>query len=169
MKTILTVLLFAACAAPACAQTAAPAGTKSETAPAPGKKAAKAAPADAQKPAAPAAAKPAAAQKAAARPAPKPADQEAEESVVMIDSKGDPDETGRFSAGSYGGDQEDPSPLAGGMPASYGQLKGVMNDGGRSLLVLESPEDGAITFVQVTAGKAGVTWKLVDRILRSAD
>ena len=44
-----------------------------------------------------------------------------------------------------------------------------MNDGGRTLLVLESPDDGTITFVQVIAGKAGVSWKLVDRVPRSLD
>jgi hypothetical protein len=59
--------------------------------------------------------------------------------------------------------------VPGGIPASYGQCKGVMNDGGRTLLVFESADDGAISFVQVTLGKAGAAWKLVDRIYRSAE
>ena len=113
------------------------------------------------------AAAPAAAPAAKAKPDAK-ADQEGEESVVMIDSKADIDETGRFSAA--GGDQDEQQPaVPGGLPASYGQLKGVLNEGGRSLLVFESPDDGAITFVQVTVGRTGVAWKLVDRIPRSGD
>jgi len=95
----------------------------------------------------------------------KEADQDAEESVVMIDSKSDAEDNGSFNAGE---DREDVA-VPGGLPSSYGQCKGVMNEGGRTLLVFESPEDGAVSFVQVTVGKAGVSWKLVDRIARSAD
>ena len=54
------------------------------------------------------------------------------------------------------------------MPASYGQLKGTLSDGGRSLLVFES-DDGTISFVQIFTGKNAVSWKLVSRIYRSAD
>ena len=56
-----------------------------------------------------------------------------------------------------------------GLPSSYGQCKGVIADAGRNLLIFESPDDGSVSFVQVTVGKANVSWKLVDRIPRSAD
>jgi hypothetical protein len=96
-----------------------------------------------------------------AKPAPK-AVEEQEESMVMIDDKADSD----YSRSSSSDDQP---AVPGGIPASYGQCKGVMNDGGRTLLVFESADDGAISFVQVTLGKAGAAWKLVDRIYRSAE
>ncbi|HAT71221.1 MAG TPA: hypothetical protein DCS63_00195 [Elusimicrobia bacterium] len=102
------------------------------------------------------------------RPAAKTNEEDAEESGVMIDSKSDAEETGRFAAAGSREEAEEPA-VAGGLPSSYGQLKGVMNDAGRSLLVFESPDDGSITFVQVTAGKNNVVWKLVDRIPRSLD
>ncbi|OGR53229.1 MAG: hypothetical protein A2049_06130 [Elusimicrobia bacterium GWA2_62_23] len=166
MKNTLFALLLAACAAPAFAQEAQPAAQPGKTeAAAPQKKTtrAKAKPAPAQ-----AAAQPAPARKAVKQEPAKPAE-EPEESVVMIDSKAEPEEIGRFSAAGYAPDQEEQPAVPGGMPSSYGQLKGVMNDGGRTLLVLESPDDGTITFVQVIAGKAGVSWKLVDRVPRSLD
>jgi hypothetical protein len=172
MKTALFALLLAA-AAPAFAQGAAAVPQDKPAADTPQKKTprAKARPAaataDAKTSPAPAS-QPAPAKKAVKQEPVKPAE-EPEESVVMIDSKAEPEETGRFSAAGYAADQDEAPAVPGGMPASYGQLKGVMNDGGRSLLVLESPDDGAITFVQVTAGKAGVSWKLVDRIPRSLD
>lgn len=172
MKNTLFALLLAACAAPVLAQEAQPAAQPEKpAAAAPQKKAprAKARPAPAKEAAAAApAAQSAPAKKAVKQEPAKPAE-EPEESVVMIDSKAEPEETGRFSAAGYAPDQDEAPAVPGGMPSSYGQLKGVMNDGGRSLLVLESPDDGAITFVQVTAGKAGVSWKLVDRIPRSLD
>jgi|GEM_PF-1222132 len=172
MKNTLFALLLAAFAAPAFAQEAQPAAQpENPAAAAPQKKTprAKAKPAPAATPAAAApAAQPAPARKAVKQEPAKPAE-EPEESVVMIDSKAEPEETGRFSAAGYAPDQEEQPAVPGGMPSSYGQLKGVMNDGGRTLLVLESPDDGAITFVQVIAGKAGVSWKLVDRIPRSLD
>lgn len=93
-------------------------------------------------------------------------EQEAEESVVMIDSKGDGGETESPSA--YGAEQEERA-VPGGLPSSYGQCKGVIADAGRNILIFESPDDGAVSFVQVTVGKANVSWKLVDRIPRSAD
>jgi len=132
-------------------------------------------------------AKPAAAKPAAAAPvttaqaAPKPAAaapakktepvkpaakavEEQEESMVMIDDKADSDYSRVSSA-----DADEQPAVPGGIPASYGQCKGVMNDGGRTLLVFESADDGAISFVQVTLGKTGAAWKLVDRIYRSAE
>jgi len=104
----------------------------------------------------------------APRPAARADEADAEESGVMIDSKSDAEETGRFAAAGPETDREEPA-VTGGLPSSYGQLKGVLNDAGRSLLVFESPDDGSITFVQVTAGKNKVVWKLVDRIQRSQD
>jgi hypothetical protein len=107
-----------------------------------------------------------AAKSAAARPAPdRQADQENEDSVVMIDSKSDAEDNGSFSAGEGREDRAVP----GGIPSSFGQCKGTLTEGGRSLLVFESADDGALSFVQVIVGKAGVSWKLVDRIPRSAD
>ena len=132
-------------------------------------------------------AKPAAAKPAAAAPvttaqaAPKPAAavpakktepvkpaakavEEQEESMVMIDDKADSDYSRVSSA-----DADEQPAVPGGIPSSYGQCKGVMNDGGRTLLVFESADDGAISFVQVTLGKTGAAWKLADRIYRSAE
>ena len=68
-----------------------------------------------------------------------------------------------------GVDAERGADVPGGLPSSYGQCKGVMNEGGRTILIFESLDDGAIYFVQVNVGKNSVSWKLVDRILRSAD
>ncbi len=96
-------------------------------------------------------------------------DQSEEEGAVMIDAKSDEDYSGRFSdnepAAAAG--PEEPA-VPGGMPASYGQLKGTLNDGGRNLLIFEN-EDGIISFVQIFAGKNAVSWKLVSRIYRSPD
>ena len=116
-------------------------------------------------------AQPAAAVKKAVKAAPakaaadKQADQDNEESVVLIDSKGDAEDNGSFSAGE---DREERT-VPGGIPSSFGQCKGTITEGGRSLLVFESADDGTISFVQVVVGKASVSWKLVDRIPRSAD
>ncbi len=90
-------------------------------------------------------------------------EQEAEESVVMIDSKGEVE-----SPSAYGAGQEERA-VPGGLPSSYGQCKGVIVDAGRNLLIFESPDDGSVSFVQVTVGKANVSWKLVGRIPRSGD
>ncbi len=170
---IVIIAALLACAAGAGAQDqagAAPAAKSAAAAPAPAaRKKAKAvpkspakAPAAQAAPAGPAQPKPRPAQPAAAK-----ADQESDEAVVMIDSKADLDETGRFAAAE--GDQEEGPAAQGGLPSSYGQLKGALNEGGRSLLVFENPDDGALTFVQVSAGRNGVAWKLVDRIPRSGD
>lgn len=113
-------------------------------------------------------AQPAAAKKAAAAVKPaaaRQADQDNEESVVMIDSKSDAEDNGSFSSGE---DREERT-VPGGIPSSFGQCKGTITEGGRSLLVFESADDGTISFVQITIGKSGVSWKLVDRIPRSAD
>ncbi|MEK7721976.1 MAG: hypothetical protein AAB359_06265 [Elusimicrobiota bacterium] len=96
----------------------------------------------------------------------KPDEQDAEESGVMIDSKAGAEEAG--SPGAYGVEQDERA-APGGLPSSYGQCKGVINDADRSILVFENPEDGAVSFVQMTVGKTNVSWKLVDRIPRSAD
>lgn len=93
-------------------------------------------------------------------------EQEAEESVVMIDSKGEAGEAEAPAA--YGAEQEERA-VPGGLPSSYGQCKGVIADAGRNILIFESPDDGSVSFVQVTVGKANISWKLVDRIPRSAD
>ncbi len=98
-----------------------------------------------------------------AKPAAKPAEDQ-EESMVMIDDKADQDYSRVSSA-----DADEQPAVPGGIPASYGQCKGVMTDAGRTLLVFESADDGAISFVQVTLGKTGAAWKLVDRIYRSAE
>jgi len=107
-----------------------------------------------------------AAPKQTAAPAKKPEPakpvEDQEESVVMIDDRTDSDYTRVSSA------EEQPAG-PGGIPSSYGQCKGVMNDGGRTVLVFESADDGSISFVQVTLGKTGAAWKLVDRIYRSAE
>lgn len=113
-------------------------------------------------------AQPAAAEKkqAAVKPAvEKQADQDNEEAGVMIDPKGDAEDNGTFSAGE---DREERT-VPGGIPSSFGQCKGTISEGGRSLLVFESADDGTISFVQVVVGKSSVSWKLVDRIPRSAD
>jgi hypothetical protein len=189
MKKYLIAALLLACALPLRAQTAdtqaadaqkkADAATAAKTEAAPKKAAKKHAKAAAQAQAgtAAAAAQPAGqtasdaaqpgAQPKAAKPAAKQADQDSDESVVMIDSKSDPEETGRFSAAQRGEPEDIVAPA--GLPASYGQCKGVINEGGRSILVFESTEDGSITFVQVTPGKNSVSWRLVDRVQRSAE
>ncbi len=115
------------------------------------------------------AAQPKKALKAELKPAAaKAEEQEPEESVVLIDSKGEPEGEDAALPAAYGAEQEERL-VPGGLPSSYGQCKGVLSEAGRNLLIFESPDDGAISFVQVTVGKANVSWKLVDRIPRSAD
>lgn len=91
-------------------------------------------------------------------------EQDAEESVVMIDSKAEEPEV----ASAYGMEGEERL-VPGGLPSSYGQCKGIISDAGRNIMIFESLDDGALSFVQVTVGKANVSWKLIDRIPRSAD
>ncbi len=162
MKKYVIVALLLGCGAALYAQTAVPAD-KAKAAVAAPKKTAQA------KPSGTAAVKPEAASPAAIKKTVKPApanqaDQDNEESVVMIDSKSDSEDNGRFNSGE---DQERTVP--GGLPSSYGQCKGTITEGGRTLLVFESAEDGTLSFVQVIVGKISVTWKLVDRVPRSAD
>jgi len=139
MKKLLTAFAAALCAGALFAQ--APA---EKPKPAPEKKAA------------------AAPEKKPAAPAAKPAEEQ-EESVVMIDSRTDPEDVRTPVA--YADDRA----LPGGLPSSYGQCRGVISEAGRSVLVFESPDDGSIAFVQVVLGKTGVTWKLLDRVYRSPD
>ncbi|MDD5208521.1 MAG: hypothetical protein PHV36_03980 [Elusimicrobiales bacterium] len=91
-------------------------------------------------------------------------EQDAEESVVMIDSKTEETE----SPAAYGMEGEDRL-VPGGLPSSYGQCKGTITDAGRNIMIFESLDDGSLSFVQVTVGKANVSWKLIDRVPRSAD
>jgi len=96
-------------------------------------------------------------------------EQEADEGGVMIDSKSDEDsaaraEEARARSSAAAEDRSAPS----GIPASYGQLKGAFNDGGRNLLIFEN-EEGVIAFVQIFVSKNEVTWKLISTIRRSAD
>ncbi|HBA61821.1 MAG TPA: hypothetical protein DCZ92_13625 [Elusimicrobia bacterium] len=93
-----------------------------------------------------------------------------DDGTVMIDSRSDVDETGRAPAraDAAAGEREE-ADIPGGMPISYGQCKGVISDGGRNLLVFESPDDGTITFVQVIAGRSSVSWKVAGTIGRSSD
>lgn len=105
------------------------------------------------------AAKPAAAKPAAAKPAEEP-----EEAMVMIDDRAESAESASPETGAFAAEQE---AVPGGLPADYGQLRGVLTDAGRQILVFESLEDGEITFVQVSFGKPGVSWKRLDSIRRS--
>jgi len=103
---------------------------------------------------------------AAQKPAVKAPVEEEGEGAVMIDSKSDEDRSGRFRDNEPAPEADDTN-VPGGMPAAYGQLKGALTDGGRSLLVFEG-EDGEITFVQVFIGKNAVSWKLISSIRRGA-
>ena len=92
-----------------------------------------------------------------------------EEGAVMIDARSDEDYSGRLSDNEPAAAAEGQDPvIPGGMPASYGQLKGTLNESGRSLLVFEN-DGGILSFVQILAGKNVVSWKLISRIYRSAD
>lgn len=101
------------------------------------------------------------------KPAPKPAPKQAEEpeeAMVMIDDRAEPAEGARPETGAFAAEQE---AVPGGLPAAYGQLRGVLTDAGRQILVFESLDDGEITFVQLSFGKTGVAWKRMDSIRRS--
>lgn len=105
-------------------------------------------------------------------PAVRQAESEAEESVVMIDSKAESETAGEGedpeSVVSYSPEREERA-VSYGLPSSYGQCKGVLNDAGRNILVFESQDDGAVYFVQVRMGKSNVSWQLISRIPRSSD
>lgn len=126
-----------------------------------------AAPADAQKSAkqqpAPAEEKKAPAPKKEVKPA-----EPEEEGSVMIDSKAGDSESGEEPEYRGRPQAEEEPVVPGGLPVSYGLLKGTLNEAGRNLLVFEN-EDGTITFVQVMVGKNAANWKLVARIGRSMD
>lgn len=150
MKISLTILLLGVCGSLVCAQVPAekkPAAAVKKTA------------------VVEAAAAPKAAKPVPAKPA-----EEAEESVVMIDSRADaePEEGGRYASGAFGREQEEAA-VPGGLPSSYGQCKGVITEAGRTVLVFENPDDGAISLVQLVLGKGKPSWKLLDRMPRSAD
>jgi hypothetical protein len=169
MKKIYIAVLLLACALPVSAQTSAsqaqPDGGTAAKAQTPHKKAAKkrvrTAPQKAAQP------QSAVSTDTARDDAAQQNGQDYGDSGVMIDAKSDSDDTGNYSASPV--DEQDEAAAPGGIPASYGQCKGVVNEAGRTLLVFESSDDGTITFVQVTAGRSSVSWKLVDRITRSAD
>ena len=114
---------------------------------------------------------PAQAQKAAAPEAPKtvkkaPPVEEEEPGAVLIDPRSDEDRSGRFTANNAGAEADTEEANApNGIPASYGQLKGTLNDAGRSLLIFENA-DGEITFVQVFIGKSAVSWRTISNIRR---
>lgn len=97
-------------------------------------------------------------------------DQYEQEGAVIIDAGSDEDSSARVSDNqpAAAAEPEDTAGRPRRIPASYGQLKGTLNDGGRSLLVFEN-ESGGISFVQIGVGKNSVTWRLVSKISRSAD
>lgn len=129
--------------------------------PAPAKPAVAAPVAPAQAAPKPAAAAPAPVKKPEpAKPAAKAAEDQ-EESMVMIDDKADADYSRAAPA-----EQAADTPLPKGLPSSFGQCKGAISDGGRNILVFENPDDGQINFVQITFGKGGVSWRLVDALPR---
>lgn len=97
----------------------------------------------------------------------KPAEPE-EEGSVMIDSKAGDAEAGEEPESRARPQSDEEAPAPGGLPVSYGLLKGTLNEGGRSILVFEN-EDGTITFVQVTFGRSSAAWKMISRIRRSMD
>lgn len=155
MRTIMSVFLLAALAVSLCAQDpGVPAAEKKQAAAAvkatvPEAKSAKA---------------------ATAAPAKKQTDAaEPDDGTVMIDSKADQEEAGRSVAKPVEEAVEREVDVPGGLPVSYGQCKGVINEGGRNLLVFENPDDGTVYLVQVIVGKNGVSWKLAGSIPRSAD
>lgn len=94
-------------------------------------------------------------------------EQAEEEGSVMIDQLSAGDSGGRVPPEEEAAADDDGS-AAGGLPSSYGQVKGTLTDGARNLLVLES-DDGVISFVQVLVGKNSAAWKLVARLPRGAD
>ncbi|MBU2575216.1 MAG: hypothetical protein KKH28_14195 [Elusimicrobia bacterium] len=100
-------------------------------------------------------------------PAETDAEQEADEGSVMIDSKADEDSADQPEYDRPPAETEDAN-LPAGMPASYGQLKGAFDDGGRNILVFEN-EEGVMAFVQVFVGKNAISWKLISRTRRSGD
>ena len=99
----------------------------------------------------------------------KAAEQDSEEAGVMIDAKSEDTESEVFSS-SYktGTERQEEAAFASSIPASYGPMKGVLNEQGRNILVFEN-EDGILSFVQISVGKNSVSWKLLARVGRSQD
>jgi len=93
------------------------------------------------------------------------ANQDEEEGNVMVDTKAGEDVRDLSSDSEREYEEKN---AAGGVPSSYGQLKGALTEGGRGVLVFEN-EDGVISLVQVTMGRGPVSWKLISKIPRSAD
>lgn len=153
MEKLLAAAIVACCAGALMAQ--APA-EKPKAAP---EKAAAATPAPA--PAAPAAPAAAPRKAPAAKPAPKPAE-EPEESMVMIDDRAEID-----NRAAYAQEPEERPRATNGIPASLGQCRGVTTDAGRTILVFENADSGDISFVQVTFGKTGASWRVLDSLPRS--
>jgi hypothetical protein len=90
-----------------------------------------------------------------------------EEGGVMIDDRMEDDYPVRAARRTDAAESDD-SAAPEGIPASYGQLKGTINEGGKSVLLFED-EDGMLSFVQVYVGKNAVSWKLISRVGRSAE
>ena len=108
-------------------------------------------------------------QSAAKKEAAKAAEQDSEEAGVMIDSKSDDADSETPSSSSMAGtERQEDAAFASYLPASYGQMKGVLNEQNRNVLVFEN-EDGVLSFVQVSVEKKSVTWKLLARVGRSQE
>jgi len=92
-----------------------------------------------------------------------------EDSGVVVDSKSEDIDAETFSDFSDGkAEQQKDADFDSSIPASYGQLKGVLNEPGRNVLVFEN-EDGVLSFVQASFGRNSLTCKLLARAGRSQD
>ncbi|MCX5784753.1 MAG: hypothetical protein NTX59_03600 [Elusimicrobia bacterium] len=106
---------------------------------------------------------------AAKKEAAKAAEQDSEEAGVMIDSKSEDTESDASPSSSMTGtERQEDVTFASYIPSSYGQMKGVLNEQGRSVLIFEN-EEGILSFVQVSVGKKSVAWKLLARVARSQE
>jgi len=95
---------------------------------------------------------------------------DSEESGVVIDDKSDDgSQSGSYASKSGAEQGAEEAVFGSSIPASYGKLMGVINEPGRNVLVFESDEDGALSFVHVTVGKNSVSWKLAGRVSRSQE
>jgi len=99
----------------------------------------------------------------------KAAEQDDEDTSVIIDSKsGDADSETLSSSASAAAEHQEETAFDSSIPASYGQFKGVMAEQGRNVLVFEN-EDGVLGFVQISVARNSVNWKLLARVSRSQD
>jgi len=106
---------------------------------------------------------------AAKKEAAKTQEQDGEETGVMIDSRSEDSEAETSPYSSKNSvDQAENAGFASSLPASYGPLKGVLNEQGRNVLVFEN-EDGILSFVQASVGKNSVSLKLLARVARSQE